>query len=210
MLLAVGELGLVADLPLALVEQLGDLEFARQRALAPHLGRMRRQHRADESGVEEFAQGFGRDAGFARALEGVGQRTRPRRRALHDVGAVAADVVLVLGDIGQMREIAERAHDRERLVVVEAVERRGEFAPRAGLVVAVEADRGLPDALDEIEGLGALLLAHGVAENASEQADVVAQRRVLLVVFPLRPRGAFSSDGDRHGNFPCGRAPAWA
>ena len=71
---------------------------------------------------------------------------------------------------------------RERLVVVEAVERRVKLAPRAGLVVAMEADRGLADALDEIEDLAAFLLAHGVAEQAAEQADVVAQRRVLLVV----------------------------
>ena len=94
--------------------------------------------------------------------------------------AVAADVVLILGDIGEMREIAEGAHDRERLVGVEAVERRLEFAPRADLVVAMEADRGLADALDEVENLRAFLLAHGVAEHAAEQADVLAQRRVLL------------------------------
>ena len=97
--------------------------------------------------------------------------------------AVAADVMLVFGDVGEMREIAEGAHDRERLVGVEAVEDRLELAPRAGLVVAVEADRGLADALDERVGLLALLLAHGVAEDAAEQADVVAQRHVLVVVF---------------------------
>ena len=96
--------------------------------------------------------------------------------------AVAADVMLVLGDVGEMREIAESAHDRQRLVGAEAVEHRLEFAPRAGLVVAVEADRGLADLLDERVGLLALLLAHRVAENAAEQADVVAQRPVLFGV----------------------------
>ena len=73
-----------------------------------------------------------------------------------------------------MREIAEGAHDRQRLVGAEAVEDRLEFAPRADLVVAVKADRGLTDALDESERLLAFLFAHGVAENAAEQADVVA------------------------------------
>ncbi len=56
------------------------------------------------------------------------------------MGAIAPDVVLILGDVGQMGKIGERAHDGQRLVVVEAVEDGREFAPRAGLVVPVEAD----------------------------------------------------------------------
>ena len=90
--------------------------------------------------------------------------------------------MLVLGDVGEMREVAEGPHDRQRLVGAQAVEDRLELAPRAGLVVAMEADRGLADLLDELEGLLALLLAHRVAEDAAEQADVVAQRPVLVGV----------------------------
>ncbi len=96
------------------------------------------------------------------------------------MGAVAADVMLIFGDVGEMREIAVGARDRERLVGVEAVERRLELAPRADLVVAMEADRGLADLLDQLEDLFALLLAHGVAEDSAEQANVFAQRNVLL------------------------------
>ena len=96
------------------------------------------------------------------------------------MGAVAADVMLIFSDVGEMREIAVGANDRERLVGVEAVERRLELAPRADLVVAMEADRGLADLLDQFENLFALLLANGVAEDSPEQADVVAQRNVLL------------------------------
>ena len=116
------------------------------------------------------------------------------------MGAVAADVVLVLGDVGEMREIGEGAHDGERLVVVEAVEDGGKFAPRPGLVVAMEADRGLTDALDEVEGLAPFMLAHGVAEQAPEQADVLAQRRVLLGL-----GGGIEGDHIRHGGFPVDR-----
>jgi hypothetical protein len=36
------------------------------------------------------------------------------------------------------------------------------------------------DLLDAVEEFGALLLAHGVAEQAAEQADVVAQGLVLV------------------------------
>ena len=96
------------------------------------------------------------------------------------MGAVAADVMLIFGDVGEMREIAIGADDRERLVSVEAVERRLELAPRADLVVTMEADRGLADLLDQLENLFALLLANGVAEDSPEQADVLAQRNVLL------------------------------
>ena len=96
------------------------------------------------------------------------------------MGAVAADVMLIFGDVGEMREIAVGARDRERLVSVEAVERRLELAPRADLVVAMEAYRGLADLLDQLENLFALLLANGVAEDSPEQADVLAQRNVLL------------------------------
>jgi hypothetical protein len=44
----------------------------------------------------------------------------------------------------------------------------------------VEPDRGLPDALDQVEHVGALLVAHGVAEDAPEQPDVVPQPRVFF------------------------------
>ena len=61
-----------------------------------------------------------------------------------------------------------------------AVEDGLELAPRRLVVVAMEPDRGLPDALDQVEHVGALLVAHGVAENAAEQPDVVPQPRVFL------------------------------
>ena len=62
----------------------------------------------------------------------------------------------------------------------QAVQRGLELAPRRLVLVAVEADRGLADALDDLEDRLALLLAHRVAEDAPEQADVVAQRQVLV------------------------------
>ena len=55
-----------------------------------------------------------------------------------------------------------------------------ELAPRRPVLVAMEPDRGLPDALDQVEHVGALLVAHGVAEDPPEQPDVVPQPGVLL------------------------------
>ena len=55
------------------------------------------------------------------------------------------------------------------------------MSARGGVLVAVEADRRLADALDQRENVLPLLLAHGVAEQPAEQADVVAQRGVFVV-----------------------------
>ena len=172
----------VAQRPVALVEQLGDLEFAGERALAPHFGRVGGQHRAHQRGIEKGGEPLGLDARLAHVLEGEGERAGAGSGAENRMRAVAADVMLVLGDVGEMGEVAERPHDRQGLVGAEGIEHRLELAPRAGLVVAVEADRGLADLLDQRVGLLALLLAHRVAEDAAEQADVVAQRPVLVGV----------------------------
>ena len=194
MLLVALGLRLYAGDALALVEEGGDLQFAGNRAFAPHFGRMGGQHRAHQRAVEEMQQRRAVEPRRAGAAERMAQRARPGRRAAHDMGAVAPGVVLVLRDVGEVREVGERAHDGERLVVVEAVEDGGKLAPRRDFVVAMEADRGLADALDEIERLAAFLFAHGVAEQPPEQADVVAQRRVFLV------GGAVGRiEGERHG-----------
>ena len=138
------------------------------------------EHWAYQRAIEEVGERRRLDAHLARALKGVSERAGARRGAGDRMGAVAADVMLIFGDVGEMREIAVGAHDRERLVGVEAVERRLELAPRADLVVAMEADRGLADLLDQLENLFAFLLAHGVAEDSAEQTNVLAQRNVLL------------------------------
>ena len=89
-----------------------------------------------------------------------------------------ADVVLILGDVGKMREIAEGADDKHGLVRRHAVEDGLQFATRRLVVVTMKADRGLADAFDQIEHGFSFLIAHGIAENASEQPDVVAQPRI--------------------------------
>src|ERR1700738_3090314 len=98
----------------------------------------------------------------------------------HCVCPGATDVVLVLGDVGQMREIAKCADDPDGLVVGEAADDRLEFLTRRSLGVAMEPQRGLADALDNSEDLIAFLGADGFAEDTAEQPDVVAQRRILV------------------------------
>src|SRR5208282_3642726 len=135
---------------------------------------------------------------LARAQKGVSERAGARRRTGDRVGAIATNVMLVFCDVGEMRKVAVGADDRERLLGVEAVERRFELPPRADLVVAMEADRGLPDLLDQLEHLFALLLAHGVAEDSAEQADVVAKRTVFFGLVLDRTGHAMDMGGAGH------------
>src|ERR1700733_829029 len=188
---------LVAACAFALVEQFRDLEFPSERALAPDFGRMGGKHWAYQRVIEEVGERFRLDAHLAGTLKRVGEGTGARRRAGDRMGAVAADVMLIFGDVGEVREIAVGASDRERLLSVEAVERRLELAPRADLVVAMEAYRSLADLLDQLEDLFALLLANSVAEDPAKQTNVFAQGNVLLVRRARGPLLDFGGHGHR-------------
>ena len=111
--------------------------------------------------------------------------------------AGAADVVLVLGDIGKMREVGERPDDPRGLARRHAVQQAFQLLPRDHVVVAVEADGGLAHAFDKAEDLFALLFPDGVAQDAPEQPDIVTQRKVLFghlgLVHDLHDRRLFSA-----------------
>ena len=64
---------------------------------------------------------------------------------------------------------------RDRLFRIVSSSRRARL-----ILVAMEADRGLADALDDLEDRLALLLADRVAEDASQKPDVVAKGKILL------------------------------
>jgi UDP-N-acetylmuramyl pentapeptide synthase len=79
------------------------------------------------------------------------------------MGAAAADVVLVLGDVGQVREVAEGAHHQVGALARQAAQQGIHFLARRAVGIAMEAQREPADLLDAVEDLGALLFAHGVA-----------------------------------------------
>ncbi len=93
----------------------------------------------------------------------------------------AADVVLVLGDIGEMRKKAEGANDLQRLLWRERVQCRFEIAARHDILVAAESHRALANALDNGKDRLAALFAYRVAEDAAEQTDIVAKREILVL-----------------------------
>ena len=82
--------------------------------------------------------------------------------------------MLIFGDVGQMRKVAESADDLDTLIMREAIQCRLELVARGFIFVAVEADRGPANALDDCENRLAFLAADRIAENASEKADIVA------------------------------------
>ncbi len=82
--------------------------------------------------------------------------------------------MLVFGDIGEVRKVAEGADDRDRTIDRKLAE-QGLQATTGGLVgFAMKPDRDLPDALDLIEDFVALLGAYGFPESPAEQAHIVA------------------------------------
>jgi hypothetical protein len=82
-------------------------------------------------------------------------------------------VVLVLGEVRQMRKIGEGAHDIGSLFTRETVENAFQFALGGKIVVASKSHRGLPDALDPIERSGAFLKRERVAQDAPQQPNVL-------------------------------------
>jgi hypothetical protein len=115
----------------------------------------------------------------AERRERRGERAARRRLAGERVVAPAAMLVHVLGDVREVREVGERAHDVEHVADRQAVEQRGEVRPgrvRFRADAAAKADRRLPDRLDALEPGRAGLLAQHVAEQPPEEARVVPQR----------------------------------
>jgi len=166
--------------PVALVKQAGDLHLAVDDALAPHLGRMRGQHGHTESGRKEGVELLPGQPRVARASKRGRHGAAVRRRALHLVGTGPTDVVLVLGEVGQVREVAEGADDADRQIRRQAAHDRLQLAARRLVGVAVELHRRAADMFDQLEHRFALLGAHRVAQDAPQQARIVAQRDVLL------------------------------
>ncbi len=106
----------------ALRQRGGDFAMHVQRALALHLGGVRRQHR--------HHAGFGQQAADARRAHALaGQhlhrfaQAAARRRVVGDgAGALAAVLVAVFGDVVQVQEITEGARDRVRVAALQALD----------------------------------------------------------------------------------------
>ena len=74
-----------------------------------------------------------------------------RRGARQQTGAPAPDVVAVFGDVGQMRKIRKRAHDRDGLFAAQFRQQRGQFLAGFGVVFAAKSHRRLADRFDHVK-----------------------------------------------------------
>jgi hypothetical protein len=167
---------------LALIEQAGEIAVVADQALALDFGRVRGEHRGDERVGEEVGDGLGPDLVLGQAVEGMDETAFARRRAGQIVGAAAADVVLVLGDVGQLQEVAEGA-DNACVVSRDSGSSRAASSARApGSPSRAKRYGGLADALDDREDFLPFLLADGIAEDPAEKPDVGAQRFFLVAV----------------------------
>ena len=165
---------------IAFRQQVRHLHLTIDRALAPHLRRMGGEDRANESIREEALQRRPRNGRITRASKRVGHGAFARCRSGQRMGSGPADVMLVFGDVGQMRKVAESADDLDTLTVREAIQCRLELVPGGFIFVAVEADRGPANVLNDLENRLAFLAADRIAKNAAEKTDIVAQRQVFV------------------------------
>jgi len=88
-------------------------------------------------------------------------------------------LVHVLGDVGEMREVAERANDVEHLRDRQRIEQpreRNAMPIGAAIGRAAKADRRLPDGLDPLEARITQLRAQHVAKHAAKEPRVFLQR----------------------------------
>ena len=175
---ALGTVGVGAQ-AVALLDQLRDRALGVEDALALHLGRVRGEHRSDVGMVERAHDVGGADVGLGEPLEGHGKRALAQRTALL-LDVAQTHLLAILGDVGQVREVAERPDHADRLDHREVLQQPVERA--AGLRVALEAKahRQLAHPFDQLERLLSLLLADDVAEDSAEQPDVFDQRAVLV------------------------------
>jgi hypothetical protein len=84
-----------------------------------------------------------------------------------------ADVMLVFGDVGELRKVAEGTDDLDIFTMREAIQCRLELVPRGFIFFAVEADRGPANVLNDREDRLAFLAADRIAKNAAKKTDIV-------------------------------------
>ena len=124
-------------------------------------------------------------AGCVETRERVLERLA-RDAALVLVGAPAPEPVVLLGDVRELEEDAERAqHDGLAL----ERQRRDRLLERLALPAAARPARERADPLDEVEHLLPLLLDEHAPEQVAEQADVRAQAGIRSHPPSLRARG---------------------
>ncbi|KWT90182.1 hypothetical protein APY03_3276 [Variovorax sp. WDL1] len=164
----------------ALGQQLRDGTLGIEDALALHFRRMGSEHRRYVAVRQRLHHRCGRDARLPDARERHLQAAGSVLALALGLGA-AADLVPVLGQVCQVAEVGEGADHAHGLGRAQSLEEVLERAVGCMVGVAPEGDGERADLLYQRERFLALLFADHVAEDASEQADVVDQRLFVAV-----------------------------
>ena len=153
-------LGGLVEPGIAQPHQLGDAVLVVEHRLAPHLGRVRGQHRRDERGVQQRRDRV--------AIDPVGAQLFERRR--DGRLGLGRDPLPILGQVREHREEHEAAHEGDGIVKAQRIEPRVDRLGPRDAAVPVDARRsdifGLP------EQLFAAIGADDVAEDSPEIANV--------------------------------------
>ena len=150
-----------------LADEFGDGALGIEDALALHLGRVGGEHRRDVGALQ-------RGGNVGRALVGAVQpfEAHGQRAFLLVAGALvlqaAAHMVPVLGDVGQVREVAEGADHADRLVGRQVLQQPVEHASGTGILLQTIGHRQLAHPFDQLEGVLAFLLADDLAEDPAK------------------------------------------
>src|SRR5262245_26475641 len=131
------------------------------------------EYRANDGIGEEVLQLRAGNGRITSASKRVGHGAFARCRRGQRVGSCPADVMLIFGDVGELRKVAESADDLDALTMREAIQCRFELVPRGFIFFAVEANRGPANVLNDREDRLAFLAAHRIAKNAAEKTDIV-------------------------------------
>ena len=153
-------LGRLVGAAVAQQHQLGDAVLVVEHRFAPHLGRVRGQHRRDERRAEQRRNRVAIDPVGAQLFD----RRRDRRLGL------GGDPLPVLGEIGEHRKQHEPAHERDRVIEAQRIEPRIDRLGPRDAAVPVDARRtdifGLP------EQFVAAIGADDIAQDPPQIADV--------------------------------------
>ncbi|MNO82171.1 hypothetical protein D3C76_734340 [compost metagenome] len=133
-------------------------------------GRVRGQHQFNLQSPQLPGQRVGTMALGAQASEQFGQHPGFERRLLRRLPTV--NQLVLLGDIGQVEKLIERPRYRQQLVFGQLVEAGAELGVHGAAPVSLGA---FADLLDLVEKTVAILFTNGVAQQLTQQVNVLAQ-----------------------------------
>ena len=143
--------------------------FLDQRA-PRHFGRVSREDQFDLQPAQLPGQGFGAMTFGAQTRQQLRQHPRFERRGLRFFATV--NQLILLGDIGQVEKLVERPRDRQQLVFAQLVEAGAQLGIHRPATVGLGA---LADLLDLVEKAVPVLFTNGVAQQLTQQVNVLAQ-----------------------------------